>query len=377
VTNYCRAISRVVLALSLSFCAGQVHARLGQDYFRASVGVVSQSQAERKRAAKEALSQVLVRISGSLNVLDDEALVAKLDGALNFVEQFQYRVPDGDDLLALETTELLSFTFSPIMVRNVLTETGHPFWQVSRPTTLVWLVEDNVAEGRQLHNQQSPFPLISGLTEAAQKRGLPLLFPLLDLEDQLSVSVDDVWNLNELIIAKASERYKTDVILVGRFSQTSRGELWTTWQYFHAGNTRVYDNRTAVDDDNAFATVGNIAIDPLADFLAARYAILPQFEAEAKLVVQLTGVENYQDYYRALTYLKGLAAVASVDLAAVRQETLLLYLDSDASIDRLIGILALDGKFLPVAGKPLEGPAWQQSALGSADNPMKFFWSKE
>ena len=63
-----------------------------------------------------------------------------------------------------------------------------------------------------------------------------------------------------------------DVILVGKFSQTSSGEYWATWQYYYRDGSRVYDSRT-----EEIKELGQLGLAPLADALASRYAnfVLP------------------------------------------------------------------------------------------------------
>ncbi|VUD51373.1 hypothetical protein TDB9533_01413 [Thalassocella blandensis] len=368
-------IIHFVLVSSLS---AHAFAQRDMEYFRAEVPVSSQDSKERRNAAKLGLEDVIIRVSGSGQTLQSAELKSRINNAISYVEQFRYLPLDDEKQRAAGKRELLSLTFSPEVVKKLLLETQQPYWPVNRPKTLVWLVEDSSEEGRHLVNNQSveSLQVIEGLQHTALTRGVPLIFPLLDLDDQLALDADDVWMFDEEKIAEASLRYNADVILVGRYSSTSKGEIWGTWQYFHAGSSQVYDTRSKMDEEEGYLTLGDEVLNPLADFLAARYAIIPTGESQAKLVMQIANIHNFGDYYRSLDYLQRLAAIARVDLVAIRQDTMLLYLDAESSVDRLVSVLALDGKMQPkvVAAASNEIPVWQQMPLGSFENPLNYSW---
>lgn len=346
-------------------------------FYKASVPVKSQASDERKRATEDAFLQVLVRMSGTDDVLYRDDVLQKLSRAPRYVEQFQYEALNDDILKDAGYSELLSVSFSARAVRKVLAESQLPFWSVKRPTTLVWLVEDNIEFGRQFLNQYSESPLIESLLIAAEKRGLPLAFPVLDLEDRVALSTDAAWAVDEEKIVEASARYGADVILVGRYSQTSRGDVWSIWQFFHAGASQSYDSRVNLIEIENEEILGANALYPLADFLAERYAIVGHGGDSDRLVVSIEGVNNFRAYRKSLDYLEGLAAVSSLRVASVAQDNMVLLVESEASVDKLLSVINLDNKLKPMANKANEGiPEWQQAPLGSVDNPLQFLWTK-
>lgn len=307
-------------------------------FFSASVPVASQSANERERAATEGLREVLVRVSG-VTQLDDYAALAEIQRrASRYIEQFHYEVVRDGGV----TQEHLVMSFSASAVENALRQAGLPFWPINRPSVLVWLVEDDVSEGKRLINDTSG-PVVQGLLHAAQKRGLPLRFPLLDLEDQLAIGAEQIWNLDETAILEASLRYAADTVLVGRYTRTfSTGEWWTTWQFFHKGQGRLYDLRQADP-----TLVGQQALDPLADYLAQLYALRSSAEGAGQLYVQVGPVGDFGTYRKTLDYLDRLAVVTSSNLLAVTGDTLLLSLQLNGTQDQLLNALSLDRKMRP------------------------------
>lgn len=346
-----------------------------EDYFRASVPVKSQKRLERKSATEDALLKVLVRMSGSVELQYDDRVLQILNRASSYVEQFQYEALSSAELKEQGYRERLTVNFSASGVRKILNSVQMPFWSVNRPNTLIWLVEDNLEFGKQLLSQSSDAPIVQSLTLAAKARGLPLSFPVLDLDDRLAVSADDVWAVNEAAIIEASARYGADVILVGRYSQTSRGEVWSIWQFFHAGQTLSYDSRVVLDEPANVEKLGSDALYPLADFLADRYAIQSGGEERDRFVVKVIGVHDFSVYRESLDYLEGLAAVSSLHIAAVKDDSLLLYLESEASIEKLMSVINLDKKLTPIQSENDQVPVWQRAPRGSLDDPIQFRWS--
>jgi hypothetical protein len=353
--NVCLA---VFLSAMSSFALAQ-----NLSFFSASIPVKAQSASERERAATLGLRQVMVRMSGVTQLDDYPDLPAALSRASRSIEQFHYaQVKDRDGV----TQEHLVMTFSTVAVEAALQQAGLPYWPVNRPSILVWLVEDDVAEGKNLINDPS-VPVVQGLLEAAQQRGLPLRFPLLDLDDQLAINAEQVWNLNEKAILDASSRYGADTVLLGRYTRTFSGQWWTTWQFFHKGEGRLYDLR----NEDAVA-VGQQALAPLADHLAEFYALKSNRDAEgaAQLYVQVRPVANFGTYRKTLDYLDRLAVVTTLGVAAVTQDSLLLSLQLNGDWNQLLKAISLDNKLRARATQSVE--PWM--AAGGIEQPLQLEW---
>jgi hypothetical protein len=333
-------------------------------FFSASVPVASQSVRERDRAAKEGLRQVLVRLSGTVELEQYPQAISALNRASTYVEQFSYEQVRGATGPAVEH---LVMTFSPSAVEKLLQSASLPYWPVQRPTTLVWLVVDDITEGKLLVNDAND-PVLQGLFSAGQARGLPLLLPLLDLDDQLAISAEKVWNLDQEAVLTASERYGTDTVLIGRYSRTSVGEWWTSWQFFHRGDGHNFDLR---GEDGIL--VGQQALAPLADHLAGLYALKANREAAVQLFVQVSPADNFGTYRKTLDYLHKLPVLTSFNLLAVTEESLLFSFQLNGTFDQLKNTLALDAKLRPQQSGSPDAP-WLAVPGGSADQPWRLEW---
>lgn len=370
-----------ILAVLTGLClvvavTAPVHAQDPSTFYEATVPVTSQSVDERRRAAGEALLQVLTRMSGEKYVGDNIYVAETLPNATRYIEQFQYKQIASESLRAQGYRDLILIKFSPTFVYRIINEAGLPFWSENRPNTIIWLVEDSLENGKTMLNSQSDAAVIGGLESAAFQLGLPVSFPLLDLEDRLNVSPEEIWEIDESAIKEASERYRADVILVGRYSVTSRGELWSIWQFFHAGSSQSYDVRVDTMDQAYADMMGEQVLSPLADFLSDLYAIQPQTEAKGRLVVDLHNIRNFADYRGALDYLRNTAAIKDVQVASVSKDSMRLLLDSQANLDRLLSVFALNGRLHPIETQVAQQdvPIWQQAPKGTLENPLQLEW---
>jgi hypothetical protein len=340
--------------------------------FIADVPVASQSVTARSSAAELGLLDVLVRVSGSENVRYDDEVLAKTSSALRYVEQFEYMSIEQDELLDEGYRHLLRLQFSERLVKRLLSETDHKFWSISRPKVLVWLVEDSVEHGKQMMGSASESDVVKGLLKGARYRGIPIEFPLMDFQDQVALGVQALWDLDEQAIMDGSERYRPEVILVGKYTTTSSGATWSNWQFFYNNDSRVYDLR---GDDQSL--VGSDAITPLADFLAQTFAVKLSASDTEYYFAKVTNIRSYGDYRGLLNAVSGLDAIGDVQLDRVHDHTVEIRFKSEANVDQLTGLLALSNK-LVLSNDLSQGalPAWQRSELGSSDNPLLYQWAR-
>lgn len=374
VNRYCLCIV-AFLAWTTNLAYAQNTQTTKLDLYRSVVPVRSQEVSERQFAAQKGLQEVLVRMSGSASVLEDEIIQGAIGQAQRYLEQFQYARLDDPELKQKGFEENLSLVFSSRVVKNLLRDARKPFWPETRPKTLVWIVENHIDDGKRFVAGDSRHPIIESLEASAKLRGAPLIYPLLDLDDQIALSPEQVWSLDEFAIADASARYNPDVVLLGRFSETSQGVMLATWQLIHRGESRVYDSRS-----EDLTSLGMDAIEPLSEWMSSVYGIVPQAQGEQKMYISVAGVNSFAGYMGAFNYLKGLAMAKDVQLVAARQDSLLLALAADTDIEKLITTLKLDNRMREVVATgqenglaPVQRP-WDNNMAGSLEQPLQYRW---
>src|SRR5699024_2987444 len=105
--------------------------------------------------------------------------------------------------------------FDEQSLRRALARAGIPVWQTERPPVLVWFAFDSGDEQELVNADAGPQPR-EALRAAVARLGIPVIFPLLDLQDRQHVHYSDVvGGFSEPVLA-ASRRYSTELVLMLR-----------------------------------------------------------------------------------------------------------------------------------------------------------------
>jgi len=342
------AKSSLTLLVLLLVVAQKLDAVTLENLYQAEVLSESQSDEQRRIDASEGLSQVLMRVSGRSDILQNPVIVAALKTPEQYYSEFSYaRVEAGNDeaaalpqpgldpLLAETPRQVMRIRFAPSLIAKILREAELPVWGSKRPSVLSWMVIDDES-GRQVLGEANPSLFAKSLNQAARARGVPLLLPLWDLEDSRGVSSSEIWGRFLGRIEAASKRYSPDKILVFRaeseFSNQWRGD----WSLGEGGQWRsgtVYGESQA---QLASALVG-----VLASVLSEQYAVTST-RSEVRLTVE--GITEIQDYAEVSRYLEGLTQVMSVQPVRILTDMVEFKLRSEGEVQQIIDVIALDRK---------------------------------
>jgi len=293
------------LGLSLARVAGAVEV---DGLYEAQVPVDTQSAQERSTAIRAALGQVMVKVSGNSAATDIPDINDVLDQATHYVQQYRYRVPPaGTDARANADKSLaLWVRFDPAAIDRLLRSHGLTVWGRARPVALLWLAIQSRGQ-RELLGADSARPAHQIVVSEAERRGLPLRLPLLDLADQSNISATDVWGDFQDAIMKASQRYATDGVLVGRVYQASDGKWHARWTLYE-GQTR----QSWQSEGSSLAEAIDPGIDHMTDALAQRYAQSSTDDTQRSLLIKVDDVKTLAQYSRTADYLSSLSPVSAV-----------------------------------------------------------------
>jgi len=313
------------------------------ELYEAAVPIANQNTSQRNRALAATLEAVLIKVSGQRDVRAYPDLAEAISRAPGHAQQYQYRnvqVPrttinaDGEEEILMEPELQLWARFDTRAVNSMLKDAGLPIWGEERPMTLVWLVGEMEGE-RILVGGDAGAELQTVVIDAAEQRGIPVLFPLLDLMDQQNISVGQVWGGFMDDIRQASARYATEGILVGRAFQQS-SDWWTVrWSYWDGEEENYWDQQAPELEP---LLVGGV--DAVANELAGRYAVNAATGGQS-LGLTVRQVDNLDEYARVLSYLQSLTAVESVEPEEVRGNELSLRVQVAGSRDVLEQAIAL------------------------------------
>ena len=356
-------------ALLLSFTillSSHSGAEVVKNLFDESILVATQHAEEREAALGKALRTVIVRASGNPSVLEAEAVQRALTAPQQYLESFHYQSTDEQiDYQGVPVSaSRLMLKFSERTVVDLLRKNSLTLWPSVRPSLLIWMVKDDVQHGRSFQQLQGHGDAAIMVADAMKRRGLPMVVPALDLQDQLTLSVNQVWQFNMQAVQEASQRYSVDAILVGRYSVTSSGRWLSTWSLIDGVRQEVFESHGDSERE-----VINGAIDQVASYFADSYSVHLGGETSGQLVMELQGLSGFQDYVNALSYLDALTIVRRVELVAMQSTTLRVVLHTEESVDRLLGTFDLGKKLmaLPVSSV-------SEGSLGSQDNPLRYRW---
>jgi hypothetical protein len=298
--------------------------------YTAEVPLDQEADDPRGAAYAEALRQVLLRVSGS-ELANDEELVALLfPDPRSFVTQFR---PGAE--------ESLWVSFDGQAIDQVLRNAGQPIWGAERPLTLVWLAVDwgqglreiIAADDPERMEQESRSidrnrMIRERLLEIADRRGLPLVFPLLDTTDLQSVTFADIWGGFDAAVLDASARYDADSVLIGRIRPDSNQA--NRWTYYFGGQ------------DRALSGPPEAALGQVADILAAEFAIGGNLPLES-LVLHVSGIVSVEAYGNVQRFLEEIPLIEGFAVTEVSGDRISYRVEARGGPTRLSRALRLKG----------------------------------
>ena len=328
----------IVLAAAATLGAPPSMAATLVDLYTVTVTPDPAAADQREAAEQAAMARLLTRVTGSRNAPLDPTLQPLISAPRNFLSSY------GDDREGRATVG-----FSRGQVERALTELGKPVWGPERPLTLLWVAVDDGAGGRALLGaaEAAEFgtPATPQMTElldmvreeivaAADERGVPIAWPLLDLQDRGAVEFLDVTGGFEDRIVAASARYRADAVLIGHVRPGTFGNE-VEWLFVH-GVERQALPLAGIRDG--------------LDVAADRYAAdLSTIGGASVTVLTVHNVSTPADYGRVVSYLERQSILESVDVESFDNGTLGLRVAARGDARVLERVLALGGVLRPAA----------------------------
>ncbi|NOQ14080.1 MAG: DUF2066 domain-containing protein [Methyloprofundus sp.] len=215
-----------LLVVYLVLAAQYVAAVEIKGLYETEVTVPSQSREDRNIAIREALVNVFNRVGASQEMMQDPGIRDALNNAAAYVNQYQYILAADDSAASSAHKMRVSFAESALVA--LIRSRGLAVWGKMRDNVLLWLVIKQ--QGRQvLLNVEQNAEINKALQFATQLKGIPVLLPLMDLEERRQVSVDDVGSADWEKLLLASRRYGVAAVLSGKLvrQRTCWRSEWT------------------------------------------------------------------------------------------------------------------------------------------------------
>lgn len=300
----------------------------------------------RRDAYEAALMEVLLRVSGSDLVNSPHIVEELFPNPASYVMQFRSGAND-----------TLWVSFDGAAIEETLRNAGQTVWGADRPLTLVWLAVDWGQGEREIVGADDPDRtsrtarsinrnrlVRERVLEVAERRGLPLVFPLLDTTDLQMVTFTDIWGGFDEMILEASERYDANSILIGRIRPASgQRSRWT--YYFSGAETPMSGTPETV--------VGQIA-----DMLASEFAVGGNMPVES-VALNVSGIVSVDAYGEVQKMLGDVALIESFTVTEVSGDRISYRVDIRGGAARLSRAL----RFVGLVETAPEDPPYGSTAL--------------
>ena len=324
------------LALALLLAAGlrPAGAVIVEDLFTVELPVADQTTSLRLESFSQAFKQVIVKVSGSDDALRSLAFKRPIERSARYVKQFRYinrSLPDDEEF---DSGRLfLRIDFDQQLIEGLLREHNFPVWGRERPSSLL-VISYDVNENIRLVSDDATPDLVEALDQAAIRYAVPVLFPLMDLEDIGMVSIGDVVSRQIDTIGTMASRYSPDALVVGQIIGRS-GQGWQgDWEVRFADQIFKWRHQASSKQG-----VVEQVIRHLARILALEYALEDHRRVEQSLLLSVSAMDGIVHLIKVQDYLKSLNVVDSVRIATINRDvvTYRLRLRNDASdLQRLI-----------------------------------------
>jgi len=344
-------IRSVVVLLAMMSVSMVLQAAEVQGLYRAEVPVHGQGDAERLQAIHVGLVTVLTKVSGRREAATLALVAEALASPMRFVQQFRYHALPEEWQQAVDEQgqfygQLLRVSYDSDAIDKVLREAALPVWGRARPSTLIWLAIEDWNQRSVLGGDNLP-ELRESLMHQANKRGLPVIFPLLDLQDQSALGFADIWGDFQEDILQASSRYQAGGVLVGRLYRQSADEWQARWTMYQQGDVQQWMTEGLQQQQVLVA-----GMDGAADIFAERFARMPGESSDSRVAVLVHDVTTLEAYARVMKYIESLGLAKDVLVEQLAANSVTFSLTVRGALQGLEQAILFGDTLAPVIATP-------------------------
>ena len=344
----------ILLALTMVSFSTATRSEVMKDLYTASWPVADQTTQVRARALGNAFAQVLVRASGHEKVLNSSVIQNSIANASDYMRLYSYKKLNLAEQKIYKKPLLLKVSFEPTAVTNLLKEAGQPVWNNNRPNGVFWIATDSNGE-REIAADGQDVEAVA-VRKQAYQRGLPVVIPLMDLDDKSAISISDVWGKFSEPVTRASRRYNADYVVMGSLSESANG--WQGSWLVNLGNDNMRFTTSGASTEQAVSKMVN----RIADRLAMRLAVVLNSQTEINYIL-VKGLSSIESYAKAQSLLNNLSMVSSVNAVEVKESDVLFEIGLQSAPQYLIDALALSSNLRKTTADSFDNSVSSQPAL--------------
>ncbi|WP_232604797.1 DUF2066 domain-containing protein [Photobacterium carnosum] len=321
-------MSLTMLRFALLFLAVlvlPVQAATVNDLYRTQVTLIGSDQQADQAAREQGLANVLVKISGNTDILNNATIKTAITNSGRYVSQLGYSQVDGQ--------RAINLSFDKNQIKQLLIKSKASIWKDQRPNILVWMV-DNDGQQRNILWDQSTNALVNDTKQAADSRGLPLTFPVGDITDETAVNASDLWGGFIDPIAVASTRYHADGLLLVKAQQQPDGNVSLNWQFYPQQPSKIATAEVQPITGTISGTLAqssNKMINQVTDYLANKYAVVLGGVAGGKVNIEVDNIQSTENFFALEKMLNGLTTVNSANAMRIKGDSVIFQLNLQGS----------------------------------------------
>jgi hypothetical protein len=302
-------LKSVVLMAFFAFSTLVVASQFNDPY----QGNVMVESFDEKELKEMALKQVLVKVSGNTDISSLAEAKLLLKNSQQLISQYGYRTVQG--------TQYYSAVFDKRKINQSLKDMQQPVWGDTRPTTLIWLIHNNELVSDNTIKQSNDASLSWSLQQTERRRGIQIEFPLMDLDDNLALSVSDVRGRFYDQVADASVRYARTQVVVAELNAINSEKWKLNWQLIQ---TDIVSKQHSVLLSEQFvgdkSSITKKMINALADYYASQYAIIEKQDEKFTQILHINGINSLAELAELNSLFKNLLAISSFTVVGAEGE---------------------------------------------------------
>ena len=291
--------------------------------------VDSQSSVQRDLGAKNALIELLTKVTGLRNIPRSQKIREALKRPSAYYSGFSYK-PNNDS-----GGFLISYDFDKYLVLDLIVEAKLPYWWSARPGIIIWLALDHSSQ--EILSSSDSHSFVRHLRERAMMRGIKAELPIMDVQDQRLISFKGLMSGIAHQIDQASTRYAADIYLVGKIREK---ELSLDEPFFEGRWEFWFDDEFLSADFKGITAqeAAELGIDFVVDAVVANDAVFALEEQEYQWVV--AGIDSVDEYIRLKNIFEDLEFIDSFFLKKLSLGQVRFNISTRASEKKIVELLS-------------------------------------
>lgn len=349
-----------ILLVAIIFCSALANANLFDNPYQGNVMVGTFSESTLKEMA---LNQVLIKVSGNTHIVlraESKLLLKQIQPMLS---QYGYQKYQG--------TEYFFALFDKPKINKALRDMQQPVWGDTRPGTLIWLIENNKLLSDHAINRPNDTSISLPVQKNQYRRGIRLQFPLMDLDDNLALSVSDVRGRFYEPIANASSRYGLNHFVVAELKALDSGKWTLSWELVTAD--KPFKKNIILVSETLSGTksvVMSKMVNAIADYYAGKYAIVDNDGEKFIQTVHINGIDSLAKLYELKRVMNNFLAAVSFKIIDTEGELITIDVKIRGGFNHFKDVLIAQPNLQFISTPPTE------SDTNKTDD-LYFNWRKE